>query len=498
MGEKKDLVEQRAHNLKQIQELGYESYPHQYPTTHTIAELVEKYSDVSAETLDEVPISTQTAGRIVNLRGHGKAGFADFLGAGARIQVYVREDRVGKKNHELFHLLDIGDIVGVKGSMFRTRTGELSISAEQVSFLAKALLPLPEKWHGLSDVEARYRQRYLDLISNQDVMSIFVRRRQIISEVRSFLESRGYLEVETPMMQPMAGGAAAQPFETFHEALGIPLFLRIAPELYLKRLIVGGVDRVFEINRNFRNEGISTLHNPEFTMVEFYQAYSNFEDLMNITEEMLQQIVGEVCGDLEIAFDGRPINFKKFTRLSMVESIRQYWDEGDPPREDDLCDLDQVSSLCERLGIKYREIESWGKRLNRLFEYVVEKHLVNPTFIYDFPAEVSPLAKRKVGDSRFAERFELFIGGLEIANAYSELNDPKEQKKCFEQQAEAHSRGDHEAHQMDEEYLQALQYGMPPAAGEGIGIDRLTMLLTDSRSIREVILFPHLRPRSTK
>jgi lysyl-tRNA synthetase class 2 len=498
MGEQKDLVEQRAQKLEEIRQLGHEPYPHRFFVTHTVSELVEKYSGTSVEELEKEPIVVQAAGRVVNLRGHGKAGFADLLGAGARIQVYVRQDRVGEENHRLFRLLDIGDIVGVKGFLFRTRTNELTISAEQVYFLAKGLLPLPEKWHGLSDVEVRYRQRYLDLIANQDVREIFVRRRRIISEMRNFLESRGYLEVETPMMQPMAGGAAAKPFETFHEALSIPLFLRIAPELYLKRLIVGGFDRVFEINRNFRNEGISTQHNPEFTMLEFYQAYSSFEDLMDLTEEMFHQIVARVCGNLEIVFDGHSINFKTFARVSMVQSIQQHWTQGDPPREEDLWDRDQVAVLCEQVGLECRKTESWGKLLNSLFEQVVEEHLLDPTFIYDFPAELSPLSKTRDDDSRFAERFELFIGGMEIANAYSELNDPEEQEKRFKEQTEARDRGDREAHRMDEDYLQALRYGMPPTAGEGIGIDRLTMLLTDSRSIREVILFPHLRPQSSE
>ena len=498
MGEKKDLVEQRAQKLEEIQKLGHEPYPHQYLMTHSVAQLVEAYSGTSAEDLEKEPIMAQTAGRVVNLRGHGKAGFADLLGAGSRIQVYVRQDRVGEENHQLFHLLDIGDIVGVKGSLFRTRTDELTISAEKVDFLAKGLLPLPEKWHGLSDVEIRYRQRYLDLIANQDVREIFVRRRRIISEMRSFLESRDYLEVETPMMQPMAGGAAARPFETFHEALSIPLFLRIAPELYLKRLIVGGFDRVFEINRNFRNEGISTQHNPEFTMLEFYQAYSNFQDLMDLTEEMFQQIVAKVCGASQIVFDGESIDFNKFARLSMVQSIQHYWTRGEPPGEEALGDRDQVAGLCAQVGLECPKSESWGKLLNALFEQVVEEHLINPTFIYDFPAELSPLSKARPDDSRFAERFELFVGGLEIANGYSELNDPQEQENRFKEQGEARSRGDREAHQMDEDYLQALRYGMPPTAGEGIGIDRLTMLLTDSQSIREVILFPHLRPQSTE
>ncbi|MCH8818824.1 MAG: lysine--tRNA ligase [Acidobacteria bacterium] len=498
MSEKNGLVEQRARKLEEICKLGHEPYPHRYVMTHSVSELVAMYSDTSAEELEKEPIVVQTAGRVVNLRGHGKAGFADLFGAGSRMQVYVRQDRVGEENHQLFRLLDIGDFVGIKGFLFRTRTNELTISADQVDFLAKGLLPLPEKWHGLSDVEIRYRQRYLDLIANQNVRDIFIRRGQIISALRNFLEARGYLEVETPMMQPMAGGAAARPFETFHEALGIPLFLRIAPELYLKRLIIGGFDRVFEINRNFRNEGISTQHNPEFTMLEFYQAYSNFEDLMGFTEEMFQQVVREVCGDLEIVFDGHSINFREFARLSMVKSIQQYWAQGDPPREEDLCDRDQVVKLCEHVGLECRKTDSWGKLLTGLFEQVVAEHLFSPTFIYDFPAELSPLAKTRDDDCRFAERFELFIGGLEIANGYSELNDPKEQKKRFREQVEARSRGDREAHEMDEDYLQALRYGMPPTAGEGIGIDRLTMLLTDSRSIREVILFPHLRPQSTE
>ncbi|MEE8349911.1 MAG: lysine--tRNA ligase [Acidobacteriota bacterium] len=498
MGEAKDLVEQRAHKFEEIQKLGHEPYPHRYPISHSVSKLVGKYAGASAEELEKESIKVQTAGRIIKLRGHGKAGFADLLGAGARIQIYVRQDKVGEEGHQLFRLLDIGDIVGVKGSLFRTRTNELTLSVDQVDFLAKGLLPMPEKWHGLSDVEIRYRQRYLDLIANQDVREIFSRRRRIISEIRGFLEARDFMEVETPMMQPMAGGAAAQPFETFHEALSIPLFLRIAPELYLKRLIVGGFDRVFEINRNFRNEGISTQHNPEFTMVEFYQAYSNFEDLMDLTEEMFRQIVEQVCGDLEIIFDGQSISFKQFERLSMVRSIQQYWSQGDPPQEEDLGDRNRVAELCEQVGLECGNTESWGILLNRLFEHVVEEHLFNPTFIYDFPAELSPLSKTRDDDPRFAERFELFIGGLEIANAYSELNDPKEQEKRFKDQAEARSRGDREAHQMDEDYLQALRYGMPPTAGEGIGIDRLTMLLTDSRSIREVILFPHLRPQSAE
>jgi len=496
MGDKTDLIEQRSQKLEEIRKLGHDPYPHRYELSHTVAELVHEFSQKSGQELEQEEVSVQTAGRLVNLRGHGKAGFADLQGSGERIQIYVRQDRVGQENHQLFRLFDIGDIIGVRGSLFRTKTDELTIKADQLDFLAKGLLPLPEKWHGLSDVEIRYRQRYLDLMANREIRDIFIRRGRIISEIRDFLESRGYLEVETPMMQPLAGGATARPFKTFHEALGIPLFLRIAPELYLKRLIVGGFDRVYEINRSFRNEGISTQHNPEFTMLEFYQAYSDYQDLMNLTEEMLRTVVQAVTGGLEVPFNGNSIDFNGFSRYSMVESIQKFWKEGSAPSTEDLCQHDRLGAVVKQAGLDFEAGLNWGKLLELLFEHVVEEHLIQPTFIYDFPTELSPLSKTKDEDSRFAERFELFIGGLEIANAYSELNDPEEQRKRFKEQVEARVRGDSEAHEMDEDYLKALQYGMPPTAGEGIGIDRLTMVLTDSDSIREVILFPHLRPKA--
>lgn len=496
MGDKTDLIEQRSQKLEEIRKLGHDPYPHRYELSHTVAELVHEFSQKSGQELEQEEVSVQTAGRLVNLRGHGKAGFADLQGSGERIQIYVRQDRVGQENHQLFRLFDIGDIIGVRGSLFRTKTDELTIKADQLDFLAKGLLPLPEKWHGLSDVEIRYRQRYLDLMANREIRDIFIRRGRIISEIRDFLESRGYLEVETPMMQPLAGGAMARPFKTFHEALGIPLFLRIAPELYLKRLIVGGFDRVYEINRSFRNEGISTQHNPEFTMLEFYQAYSDYQDLMNLTEEMLRTVVQAVTGGLEVPFNGNSIDFNGFSRYSMVESIQKFWKEGSAPSTEDLCQHDRLGAVVKQAGLDFEAGLNWGKLLELLFEHVVEEHLIQPTFIYDFPTELSPLSKTKDEDSRFAERFELFIGGLEIANAYSELNDPEEQRKRFKEQVEARVRGDSEAHEMDEDYLKALQYGMPPTAGEGIGIDRLTMVLTDSDSIREVILFPHLRPKA--
>ena len=495
MGEKTDLIEQRSLKLEEIRKLGIDPYPHKYELSHTVAELVNQFSKKSGEELGQEKVSVQTVGRLVNLRGHGKAGFADLQGSGEGIQIYVRQDRVGEENHQLFRLFDIGDIIGVRGALFRTRTDELTIKAEQLDFLAKCLLPMPEKWHGLSDVEIRYRQRYLDLMASQDVREIFIRRGRIISEIRDFLESKGYLEVETPMMQPVAGGATARPFKTFHEALSIPLFLRIAPELYLKRLIVGGFDHVYEINRNFRNEGISTQHNPEFTMLEFYQAYSDYQDLMNLTEEMLQTVVQKVTGGLEVQFNGNSIDFKHFSRYSMIEAIQNFWKEESVPSAEDLCQQGQVSALAKKAGLELDKGLHWGKLLMLLFEHVVEEHLIQPTFIYDFPTELSPLSKTKDEDSRFAERFELFIGGLEIANAYSELNDPQEQRKRFKEQVEARAHGDSEAHEMDEDYLKALQYGMPPTAGEGVGIDRLAMVLTDSDSIREVILFPHLRPK---
>ena len=493
-----DVVRQRHSKLEGIRDLGHDLYPHKYELTHSIPELLRLFSEKSAEELEQEAPEVQTAGRLVALRGHGKAGFAHLYSGGQRIQLYVRMDRVGKDNYDLYRLLDIGDFVGVRGVMFRTRTGELTIFADGLDFLAKSLRPLPEKWHGLTDVEARYRRRYLDLIANPSVRGIFVRRSQVISVIRQFLEDRGYLEVETPMMQSIAGGATARPFKTFHEALNIPLYLRIAPELYLKRLVVGGFDRVYEINRNFRNEGISTQHNPEFTMLEFYQAYSDYRELMDLTEELLRQVCAKVTGKLEIQFSGENINFDSFSRFSMLEAIQHFWPQGPAPSMEDLGDAEKVGALLQQVGQEAASGEGWGKRVEGLFETVVERHLIQPTFIYDFPLELSPLSKQKDEDPRFAERFELFVGGLEVANAYSELNDPQEQRRRLQQQLEARQRGDSEAHQMDEDYVGALQYGMPPTAGEGIGIDRLVMILTDSPSIREVILFPHLRPAAAQ
>jgi lysyl-tRNA synthetase class 2 len=489
-----DHLEQRREKLQQIEDLGHDPYPHKFSISHPIAEIVGRYSETPAEELEEQQISVRTAGRLTAIRGHGKASFGHLSGGGRRLQIYVRQDRVGEGNYQLYKLLDVGDHIGVSGTLARTRTDELTVFVDKVEFLSKALLPLPEKWHGLADVETRYRQRYLDLIANADVRELFIKRSRLIAETRCFLEGRGYLEVETPMMHPVAGGAVARPFKTFHEALGIPLYLRIAPELYLKRLIVGGYDKVYEINRNFRNEGISTQHNPEFTMLEFYQAFSDYHDLMDLTEELLHSVVEAVNGSLEVEYKGMAINFGAYRRLSMVEAIQEYWPGSDRPDAEELADRERVLQEVNKLGAKVGGNEGWGKLLGVLFETVVEQHLIQPTFIYDFPMEVSPLSKQKESDPRFVERFELFAAGLELANAYSELNDPEEQRRRFEQQLQERARGDLEAHEMDEDYVTALLYGMPPTAGEGIGIDRLAMILTGSPSIREVILFPHLRP----
>lgn len=497
MSTQTDLVEQRRSHLKEIQELGLDPYPHRFERTHTVAQLQEQFSSRTAEELESGAPKVSTAGRLTALRGHGKAGFGHLAGDGRKIQIYVRQDRVGDADYKLFRLLDIGDIVGVEGAMFRTRTGELTVFVDRLHFLAKSLLPLPEKWHGLTEVETRYRQRYLDLIANPEVRRIFTVRSRTISEIRSFLEGRDFLEVETPMMQALPGGAAARPFETYHEALGLTLFLRVAPELYLKRLVVGGFDRVFELNRNFRNEGISTQHNPEFTMLEFYQAYADYNDLMDLTEEMLQAVVAAAVGTLETDFKGKTIRFQEFQRFSMVEAIQRFWPGDDPPSQNELLEEAPLRSLLTSLQAEPDADAGWGRMLGLLFETVVEKRLIQPTFIYDFPVELSPLSKRKDADPRFVERFELFVGGMELANAYSELNDPEEQRIRFEDQLRQRAGGDLEAHRMDEDYVKALSYGMPPTAGEGIGIDRLVMILTGSSSIREVILFPQLRPATT-
>jgi lysyl-tRNA synthetase class 2 len=507
IGEADNLILQRKKKLQAIAELGFEAYPRRYECTHTLPEILSQYSARSAEELSAQKVSVRVAGRVMTIRPHGKAGFAHLQGAGARLQIYVRLDAVGERDFELYKLLDLGDILGVEGHLFRTKTGELTVHADHLQFLAKALLPMPEKWHGLQDIEIRYRQRYVDLIANEDVRRIFERRTKIIRAIREFLDGEGYLEVETPMMQPLAGGAMARPFVTHHNTLDIDLFLRIAPELYLKRLTVGGLDRVYEINRNFRNEGISTQHNPEFTMLEFYQAYADYRDMMALTERLLRHVGQAVLGSLEFEYEGTRISLEKVQRYTMKEAVVAFWPEaGQGPKLEDLAEpraslrwAEVYNAWAEKSGAVYEPIplapgKAPGVVLQELFEKVAEQHLVQPTFIYDFPLEVSPLAKQKPEDPNLVERFELYIGKMEIANAFSELNDPAEQRDRFEYQQMLREKGDLTAHAIDEDYIRALSYGMPPAGGEGIGIDRLTMLLTDSRSIRDVILFPLLRP----
>jgi lysyl-tRNA synthetase class 2 len=433
----------------------------------------------------------------------GKAAFAPLQQGGQRLQIYVKKDEVGEKGFELFKLLDGGDHIGVEGYLFRTRTGELTVHVKEITFLAKDLLPLPEKWHGLQDVELRYRQRYVDLIMNQDVRAVFEKRAKIVRSIRNFFDTRGFIEVETPMMQPLYGGAAARPFVTHHNTLDIDLYLRIAPELYLKRLTVGGLDRVYEINRNFRNEGISTHHNPEFTMLEFYWAYADYHDLMDFTEELLRGVAIEVNGEPKSTFEGKEIDWSTFRRLTMREAIREFWPEaaGAKPALEDFSDQQKVVDMGRALQKAHVHLPldasaPKGRIIADIFEAVAEEHLFQPTFIYDFPLAISPLSKNKRDEpEEWVERYELYAGGMEIANAFSELNDPEEQRKRFEQQLSEKARGDEEAHQMDEDYVRALSFGMPPAGGEGIGIDRLTMLLTGSSSIRDVILFPLMRPQ---
>lgn len=515
MFEPRDQFLQRKKKLDEIQKLQPHIHPHRFDFTHSVDEIVAGYGQATAEQLAGARPRLRTGGRILALRLHGKTGFADLHAGGKKLQAYFRRDTLGEAGFQLFQLLDLGDVVGVEGYLFRTKTGELTVHVEQVTLLAKALLPLPAKWHGLADVEARYRQRYLDLIMNPHAREIFLTRTEIIRWLREFLTTRGYIEVETPMMQVIAGGAAARPFVTHHHALDLDLYLRIAPELFLKRLVVGGLDRVYEINRNFRNEGISSQHNPEFTMLEFYQAYSDYRDLMELTEEMFTGLVQHLTGGTRIDYQGATVDFRGWQRLSLREAIRQHWPTSDKP---ELGELDPRQP--SRLFARVQQYNAWAERagrtligipvpvtdapsettydpgvyLARLFEEVCDGKLISPTLIYDFPVAVSPLAKARDEDPVWAERFEVFAGGLELGNAYSEINDPEEQHARFVDQARLLAAGVKEAQAVDEDFTRALAYGMPPTAGEGIGIDRLTMLLTNSRSIREVILFPLLRP----
>ena len=557
----KNLYQQRRDKLQQIAALGQANglsyaeatYPNSYAATHTVPELRAAYNSLTTEQLESAPhpIEVSIAGRIMAIRVQGKAGFAQLQQGGQRFQVYVRKDDVGEDAFALYKLLDLGDHIGVRGHLFRTRTGELTVHVGKIgdlpalTFLAKAMLALPDKYHGLEDTELRYRQRYVDLFMNTgatktaassetstedtetpNVREVFVKRAAVLRAIRKFFDARGYLEVETPMMHQVAGGAAAQPFTTHHNALDLDLFLRIAPELYLKRLVVGGLDRVYEINRNFRNEGISTRHNPEFTMLEFYQAYANYHDLIKLSEELIIFVAKEVNGTTITHFNGNEIDLGKWTKLSMREAIIRFWPKEfltpiemtDFETEERLLLKLQLAldgggelvsapdgrdsefrKIANALNLAFRDLQrdkSLGKAIAAIFEAVAEPHLIQPTIIYDFPLAVSPLSKKKPDEPDWVERFEFYIGGFEVGNAFSELNDPVDQLERFHQQMVQKDKGDDEAHQMDEDYVRALGYGLPPTAGEGIGIDRLTMLLTDSRSIRDVILFPLLRPQA--
>jgi lysyl-tRNA synthetase class 2 len=493
-------IEQRRANLAAITRLGIHPYPSTFAASDTVSTLVDTHGARTAAALDADRVETTVAGRILGIRSFGKTSFYVLSDGRQQIQVYARQDALSSRDFELSKLLDVGDRIGVAGHLFRTKTNELSVWASRLDLLAKCFVPLPEKWHGLQDVETRYRQRYVDLIVNPDVRRVFEMRSRAVSAIRRFLTDRGFLEVETPMMQPIAGGALARPFVTHHHALDMRLFLRIAPELYLKRLVVGGMERVFEINRNFRNEGISTQHNPEFTMLEFYWAYVDYERLMTFTEEMLTTVTHDVVGSDELPFGAHTIQMRApFRRLSLRQAAADAASArlGTPVSADDLRDFDRVRTIAAQLGIETPPGAGAGKIATALFEHLWEKNLVQPTFVYDFPTEVSPLSKQRPDDPDTVERFELYIGGFEVANAFSELNDPDEQRRRFDAQIADRARGDHEAHQMDEDYVRALEYGLPPTGGEGIGIDRLVMLLTNSPSIRDVILFPLMRPRET-
>jgi lysyl-tRNA synthetase class 2 len=493
-----DQVVQRRANFEALVELGVPVYPSRFATDATVTEVVDRHGAATGETLEASHVHVTVAGRILAMRTFGKANFLVLSDGKSRIQVYIRQDSVPALDFGTFKLLDFGDWVGVTGRVFRTKTQELTVWASSLTFLAKCFLPLPEKWHGLTDIEVRYRQRYLDLAVNPDSRRVFEIRSRVVSTIRGFLVERGFLEVETPMMQSIAGGALARPFTTHHNALDLPLYMRVAPELYLKRLTVGGIERVFEINRNFRNEGISTQHNPEFTMLEFYWSYADYQDLMQLTETLLMEVATTAAGATRLPFGDHEISFEApFRRLSLREGARAAASKrlGEEVPERALRVTEDARALAGRLGIDVTPGAGAGRIAAELFEALCEDDLVQPTFVCDFPTEVSPLSKQRPDDPDTVERFELYIGGFEVANAFSELNDPAEQRRRFEAQLAERASGDAEAHAMDEDYVRALEFGLPPTGGEGIGIDRLVMLLTNSPSIRDVILFPLMRPR---
>lgn len=488
MEELSELLLQRRRKVDALWEAGINPYPNDFRPEHTSADLREAYGE--KEVIEENPQLFVVAGRMLMRRSFGKAAFVQMQDRKGRVQLYLRKDLLGEELFAEFENYDIGDIIGASGHPFRTKTGELSIAVTQIRLLTKSLLPLPEKFHGLTDVETRYRQRYVDLIVSPDVREVFFKRSRIVALIREFMTRKDFLEVETPMMQQIPGGATARPFVTHHNALDMELFLRIAPELYLKRLVVGGLDRVFEINRNFRNEGISVRHNPEFTMMEFYQAYATFEDLMNFTEELLCHVAQELLGTLDFSYGGEPISFQRpWQRFTVKEAILHHGEIDAKSLED----RDLAYAYSQKIGLQLSEDVGYGRLITEIFEEVAESKLIQPTFITNYPTEVSPLSRKSDLDPDYVDRFEFFCAGREMANAFSELNDPRDQKERFLAQVAAKDKGDEEAHYMDEDYIRALEYGLPPTAGEGIGIDRLVMLLTDSPSIRDVILFPQLR-----
>ncbi len=538
MGLDDNIYELRREKLKRIEALGQPTYRSRYDFTHTVEQILAEYTAKTGEELDAARVNVRVSGRIMAIRLMGKAGFAHLQQGGRKLQIYVKKDAVGDRGFDLYKLLDLGDHVGVSGYLFRTRTGELSVHVEEIAFLSKDLLPLPEKFHGLTDVELRYRQRYLDLVMNPEVREIFLKRTKLVQSMRRTLDAHGFIEVETPMMQPIAGGAVARPFVTHHNTLDMDLYLRIAPELYLKRLVVGGFDRVYEINRNFRNEGLGWRWNPEFTMLEFYQAYTDYQGVMDLTQEIITQCAQDVTGGTITKWtvgEGEKqvvheLDWANWRRMTMREAVIHYWPQGAGPKPT-VGELTTQSALAHRLGeasstlhatatsatgwqdteetkkarIEHLRVMSQaladviscgdiGKVIALLFEAFAEEHLLQPTVIYEFPTVISPLSKQKPDEPDWTERFEIYAGQMEISNGFSELNDPEDQRRRFEGQLRERERGDEEAHQMDEDYIRALAYGMPPAGGVGVGVDRLCMLLTDSHTIRDVILFPLLRP----
>jgi len=484
-----ELIKQRIRKAEELKEMGIRPYGGSFGASDHAGDLTEKYINTTKEALESESVECSLSGRVVALRDFGKASFAHVQDSTGRIQIYFKKDVLGDE-YKLFKKIDVGDIIGLRGRLFRTKTNELTVEVEHFELLTKSIRPLPEKWHGLKDVETRYRQRYVDLIVNPEVRENFARRSAIIKGVRDFLESKGFIEVDTPMMHQIPGGATARPFKTHHNALDIDLYLRIAPELYLKRLLVGGYERVYELNKNFRNEGISTKHNPEFSMLEFYLAYKDYNFLMDFTEELITSVAMKATGSLKIPYGDETIDLTPpWPRLPMLEALEK---SGVPA--DIFSDAEKAKNWGRAHGIDIPGGSSMGKILDEIFKEKVEPGLVQPTFITDHPVELSPLAKRKTDNPALVERFELFICSRELANAFSELNDPFDQRERFQEQVKAKQAGDEEAHWMDEDFLRALEYGMPPAAGEGIGIDRLVMLLTNQQSIRDVVLFPQLKP----